>query len=70
MQADGTAWPAASAAAIAAWRILGAGDGVGGIVSDDHHLVEVRPHRNDYLAAAEAFRQVDTPAERFAFGNA
>jgi hypothetical protein len=43
---------------------------VGGIVSNDHHLVEVRPRRNDYLAAAEAFRQVDTPAGRFAFGNA
>jgi uncharacterized protein (DUF58 family) len=37
---------AAEAGAIAAWRILGAGDRVGTIVFNDRDLVEVRPHRS------------------------
>src|SRR5262249_17246690 len=37
---------AAEAAAIAAWRILGAGDRVGAIVFNDRDLVEVRPQRS------------------------
>jgi uncharacterized protein (DUF58 family) len=37
---------AAQAAAIAAWRVLAAGDRVGGIVFNDRDLVEVRPQRS------------------------
>jgi len=37
---------AAEAAAIAAWRILGAGDRVGAIVFDDRTIVEVKPRRS------------------------
>lgn len=37
---------AAQAAAIGAWRILGAGDRVGGIVFNDQDLVEIRPRRS------------------------
>jgi uncharacterized protein (DUF58 family) len=37
---------AAEAAAIAAWRILAAGDRVGGIVFDDRDIVEVKPQRS------------------------
>ena len=37
---------AAEAAAIAAWRILGVGDRVGGIVFDDHEMVQIRPQRS------------------------
>src|SRR5262245_57978629 len=36
----------AQAAAIGAWRILGAGDRVGAIVFNDRDSVEVRPHRS------------------------
>ncbi|MBX9841230.1 MAG: DUF58 domain-containing protein [Xanthobacteraceae bacterium] len=37
---------AAQAAAVAAWRILAAGDRVGGIVFNDRDLAEVRPQRS------------------------
>ena len=37
---------AAEAAAIGAWRVLGAGDRVGAIVFNDRELVEFRPHRS------------------------
>jgi len=37
---------AAEAAAISAWRILGAGDRVGAIVFDDHGTTEFRPRRS------------------------
>ncbi|MFG3597978.1 DUF58 domain-containing protein [Bradyrhizobium sp. RDI18] len=37
---------AAEAAAISAWRILGAGDRVGAIVFDDREFVEFRPRRS------------------------
>lgn len=37
---------AAEAAAIAAWRVLGAGDRVGALVFDDTDVVEIRPHRS------------------------
>ena len=38
---------AAEAAVLAAWRILDAGDRVGGIVFDDEGMVELRPKRNE-----------------------
>jgi uncharacterized protein (DUF58 family) len=37
---------AAELAALAAWRVLAAGDRVGGIVFDDEHSIEVRPQRS------------------------
>ena len=37
---------AAEAAAIGAWRVLGAGDRVGAIVFDDRELTEFRPRRS------------------------
>ena len=37
---------AAEAAAISAWRVLGAGDRVGAIVFDDRELTEFRPRRS------------------------
>ena len=37
---------AAEAAALAAWRILAAGDRVGGIVFDDREMIEVKPQRS------------------------
>lgn len=37
---------AAEAAAISAWRVLGAGDRVGAIVFDDRELIEFRPRRS------------------------
>lgn len=37
---------AAELAALAAWRALGAGDRVGGLVFDEEELVELRPHRS------------------------
>ena len=37
---------AAEAAAISAWRVLGAGDRVGAIVFDDRNLAEFRPRRS------------------------
>ena len=37
---------AAEAAAISAWRVLGAGDRVGAIVFDDRGLTEIRPRRS------------------------
>jgi uncharacterized protein (DUF58 family) len=37
---------AAEAAAIGAWRVLGAGDRVGAIVFDDRELTEIRPRRS------------------------
>jgi uncharacterized protein (DUF58 family) len=37
---------AAEAAALAAWRVLDAGDRVGGIVFDDNDMVEVHPQRS------------------------
>src|ERR1044072_5044065 len=37
---------AAEAGAIGAWRILGAGDRVGGIVFNDRDLIEIRPRRS------------------------
>jgi uncharacterized protein (DUF58 family) len=37
---------AAELAAVAAWRILDAGDRVGAIVFDDQDMVETRPHRS------------------------
>src|SRR5215467_10385720 len=37
---------AAEAAAIAAWRVLGAGDRVGAIIFNDRDLVEVKPQRS------------------------
>jgi uncharacterized protein (DUF58 family) len=37
---------AAEATALAAWRVLHAGDRVGAIVFDDHDLVEIAPHRS------------------------
>ncbi len=38
---------AAEAAALAAWRVLHAGDRVGAIVFGDHEITEVRPHRSE-----------------------
>lgn len=37
---------AAQAAAIGAWRILNVGDRIGGVVFNDHDIVEVRPQRS------------------------
>jgi len=37
---------AAEAAALSAWRILGAGDRIGAIVFNDRELVEIRPRRS------------------------
>src|SRR5689334_19662254 len=37
---------AAEAAAISAWRVLGAGDRIGAIVFDDHGMTEFRPRRS------------------------
>ncbi len=37
---------AAQLAALAAWRVLEAGDRIGGIVLSDRELIEVRPHRS------------------------
>jgi uncharacterized protein (DUF58 family) len=37
---------AAEAAALAAWRVLGAGDRVGAMIFDDHDIVTVRPQRS------------------------
>lgn len=37
---------AAQSAAIAAWRVLGVGDRVGGVVFNDRDIVEVRPQRS------------------------
>ncbi len=37
---------AAEAAALAAWRVLGAGDRVGAMVFDDHEIETIRPHRS------------------------
>src|SRR5262245_35098159 len=37
---------AAQAAAIGAWRVLGAGDRVGAIVFNDREVVEIRPRRS------------------------
>jgi uncharacterized protein (DUF58 family) len=39
-------YTAAEAAALCAWRILGSGDRVGGIVFNDSDIVELRPHRS------------------------
>jgi uncharacterized protein (DUF58 family) len=37
---------AAEAAALAAWRVLGAGDRVGAMLFDDHEIVTLRPQRS------------------------
>jgi uncharacterized protein (DUF58 family) len=37
---------AAEVAALAAWRALGSGDRIGGIVFNDQEIVELRPHRS------------------------
>jgi uncharacterized protein (DUF58 family) len=37
---------AAQAAAIAAWRVLGAGDRIGALVFNDREIVEIRPRRS------------------------
>src|ERR1700754_3434539 len=37
---------AAQSAAIAAWRVLGVGDRVGGVIFNDRDIVEVRPQRS------------------------
>lgn len=37
---------AAEAAALCAWRILGSGDRVGGVVFNDTEITEVKPHRS------------------------
>ena len=44
---------AAEAAAIGAWRVLGAGDRVGAIVFDDRELTEFRPRRSRVDGAAD-----------------
>ncbi len=38
---------AAEVAAVSAWRVLSAGDRVGAIIFDDHHLDIIAPHRSE-----------------------
>jgi len=47
---------AAQAAMLAAWRILGSGDRVGGFVFDDQKVSEVKPHRSRNAVIAFADR--------------
>lgn len=63
---------AAEAAAMCAWRILGSGDRVGGIVFNDTKMEEVKPHRSraaviglcDRIASFNQALHVDLPEER------
>lgn len=63
---------AAEAAALCAWRILGSGDRVGGIVFNDADIDEVRPHRSraaviglcDRIATQNSALNVGLPEER------
>ncbi|MBL0371530.1 DUF58 domain-containing protein [Rhizobium sp. KVB221] len=63
---------AAEAAALCAWRILGSGDRVGGVVFNDTGMEEVRPHRSraaviglcDRIAGMNQALNVNLPEER------
>ena len=63
---------AAEAAAMCAWRILGSGDRVGGIVFNDTGMEQVKPHRSraaviglcDRIAHFNQALNVDLPEER------
>jgi uncharacterized protein (DUF58 family) len=63
---------AAEAAALCAWRILGSGDRVGGVVFNDTDVEEIRPHRSraavigftGRVAATNQELNVDLPEER------
>jgi len=63
---------AAEAAAMCAWRILGSGDRVGGIVFNDTGMEQVKPHRSraaviglcDRIASFNQALNVDLPEER------
>jgi uncharacterized protein (DUF58 family) len=63
---------AAEVAALAAWRVLGQGDRVGGFVFNDERIEEVRPHRSsaavmrflETLAMQNATLRADSPAKR------
>jgi uncharacterized protein (DUF58 family) len=63
---------AAEAAALCAWRILGSGDRVGGVVFNDTEIEEIRPHRSraaviglaDRIAAKNQALNVDLPEQR------
>lgn len=63
---------AAEAAALCAWRILGSGDRVGGLVFNDTGIDQVRPHRSraavigliDRIAARNRELNVGLPEER------
>jgi uncharacterized protein (DUF58 family) len=52
---------AAQAAMLAAWRILGSGDRVGGFVFDDESVSEVKPHRsrNAVIALADKIAEMN-----------
>jgi uncharacterized protein (DUF58 family) len=63
---------AAESAALCAWRILGSGDRVGGIVFNDTEMDNVKPHRSraaviglcDRIAAKNQALNVNLPEER------
>lgn len=63
---------AAEVAALAAWRVLGQGDRVGGFVFNDERIDEVRPHRSsaavmrfiETLAMQNGALRADSPAKR------